>query len=60
MAVEQSDLIDIISTDRVTGDVVLTISDHLDWSDSPAHQVFLQAKLNVTVRGNHLFQERSW
>jgi hypothetical protein len=35
-----------ISTDRLTGDVVLTISDHLDWSDSTAHQVLLQSKLN--------------
>lgn len=46
MSVEQSDLIDIISTDRVTGHVVLTISDHLDWSDGTAHQMLLQTKLN--------------
>ncbi|HEV3200807.1 MAG TPA: DUF6572 domain-containing protein, partial [Bryobacteraceae bacterium] len=41
-----TDVIDIISTDRMTGHVVLTISDHLDWSDSPAHQALLQNKLN--------------
>ncbi len=46
MSVEQSDLIDIISTDSLTGHVVLTISDHLDWSDSTAHQMVLQTKLN--------------
>lgn len=46
MSVEQADVIDIISTDRLTGDVVLTISDHLDWSDSAAHQLLLQSKLN--------------
>ena len=46
MSIEQSDVIDIISTNRVTGDVSLTISDHLDWSDSAAHQLLLQKKLN--------------
>jgi Family of unknown function (DUF6572) len=46
MSVEQTDVIDIISTDRHTGDVVLTVSDHLDWSDSTAYQVLLQSKLN--------------
>ena len=30
----------------MTGQVVLTISDHLDWSDSTAHQTLLQSKLN--------------
>jgi len=28
------------------GAIVLTISDHLDWSDSTAHQYTLQAKIN--------------
>ncbi len=46
VSIEQSEAIDIISTDRVTGHVVLTISDHLDWSDSTAHQRLLQTKLN--------------
>jgi hypothetical protein len=46
VSVEQTDIIDIISTDRATGHVVLTISDHLDWSDSTAHQMLLQTKLN--------------
>jgi hypothetical protein len=46
MSVEQSDVIDFIGTDRLTGDVVLTVSDHLDWSDSTAHQLLLQTKLN--------------
>jgi glycerophosphoryl diester phosphodiesterase len=46
MSIEQSDVIDIISTDRITGDVTLTISDHLDWTDSGTHQVLLQKKLN--------------
>jgi hypothetical protein len=46
VSVEQTGVIDIISTDRVTGRIVLTISDHLDWSDSTAHQMLLQTKLN--------------
>ena len=46
MSVEQLDVVDIISVDKKTGDVVLTISDHLDWSDTIAHQSVLQAKLN--------------
>lgn len=45
MSVEQLDVIDVISTDP-TGHVVLTVSDHLDWSDTVQHQNILQAKLN--------------
>ena len=30
----------------MTGDVILTISDHLDWSDSSSHQLLLQVKMN--------------
>jgi hypothetical protein len=47
MSVEQTDVVDIISTDRDTGQVVLTISDHLDWSDRVGHQAILQKKLNT-------------
>jgi hypothetical protein len=47
MSVEQTDVVDIISIDRETGQVVLTISDHLDWSDSVGHQAILQKKLNT-------------
>ncbi len=46
MSIEQTDIVDIISTDRTNGQVVLTISDHLDWSNSTGHQLLLQAKLN--------------
>lgn len=46
MSIEHTDVIDIISTDGLTGHVVLTISDHLDWSDSTAHQMLLQTKFN--------------
>jgi len=47
VSIEQTDVIDIISTDRLTGEVVLTISDHLDWSDSISHQTILQKKFNA-------------
>lgn len=46
MSIEQTDVVDVISTDRMTRHVTLTISDHLDWSDSVAHQLLLQTKLN--------------
>lgn len=47
MAVDQPDVIDIIGVRRESGEVVLTISDHLDWSDSREHQLILQEKLNA-------------
>lgn len=46
MSVEQFDVVDIISTDKQTGHVILTISNHLDWADTIAHQTALQAKFN--------------
>ena len=46
VSIEQLDVVDIISTARFSGEVTLTISDHLDWNDSHAHQLLLQAKLN--------------
>jgi hypothetical protein len=46
VSVEQLDVVDVISTDRETGHVILTISDHLDWSNSVQHQTILQAKFN--------------
>jgi hypothetical protein len=47
VSVEQTDVVDFIGIDRWTGQVTLTISDHLDWSDSVAHQAILQRKLNA-------------
>ena len=47
MSVEQTDVVDILGVDRETGHVVLTISDHLDWSDSVGRQTILQKKLNT-------------
>jgi len=46
MSIEQGDVVDIISIDKDTGHVILTISDHLEWSDTFKHQMALQAKFN--------------
>lgn len=50
MAVEQTDQIDYIGIENSTGDVVLTISDGLDWADPPSHLAKLQEKLNCYLR----------
>jgi hypothetical protein len=47
MTVEQTKVIDIISLDKQTGQVILTVSDHLEWDDGTRHQEILQAKLNT-------------
>jgi hypothetical protein len=46
MAIDQPKVIDFIGVDKITGNIVLTISDHLDWEDSPRHQMILQEKIN--------------
>jgi len=46
MSVEDSDVVDVVSIDKQTDDVILTVSDHLEWFDSCAHQEILQTKLN--------------
>ena len=45
MAVDNPNVIDAVGTERETGIVVLTVSDHLEWND--AHLVTLQEKLNA-------------
>jgi hypothetical protein len=47
MSVEQLDVVDVMSIDPNSGHVVLTISDHLDWSDTEQHQQILQRKFNA-------------
>jgi len=46
MSVEQLNVVDVISTDKESGEVILTISDHLDWSNTVAHQTALHEKFN--------------
>ncbi len=47
MTVEQTDVIDAIGVDKETGELVLTVSDHLEWSDE--HLLLLQEKLNLYI-----------
>ena len=46
VAVDNPDVIDAVSTSRATGEVVLTIADHLPWEETHEHLVILQDKLN--------------
>lgn len=45
MSIDQTGVIDAIGVDNATGNVVLTISDHLPWSKE--HLLLLQDKLNT-------------
>jgi hypothetical protein len=45
MSVDQPDVVDIISTSK-SGEIVLSISDHLDWTDTHGHLLVLQEKIN--------------
>jgi hypothetical protein len=46
MSVEQARVIDVISLEKATGNVLLTISDHLDWTQHEDHLRLLEEKLN--------------
>jgi hypothetical protein len=46
MSVQESTIIDFISFDEKKN-VILTISDHLDWSEEHEHLVLLQEKVNT-------------
>ena len=39
-------MIDAIGVDKASGEVVLTVSDHLGWEDEASHLEALQSKLN--------------
>lgn len=47
MSVLETEFIDFIAVEGDGAEVVLTISDHLDWSEPIEHLVQLQAKLNA-------------
>jgi hypothetical protein len=46
MSVDEPKIIDFTGVDKASGEVILTISDHLDWQDSSKHQSVLQEKIN--------------
>ncbi len=50
MSIEQTDKVDAIAVEKVSGKVILTISDHLDWGDEQAHVLALQDKMNTYIR----------
>jgi hypothetical protein len=50
MAIDKINTIDLIGIDNKTGDVILTISDHLSWNDQKNHLLLLQDKLNTYLR----------
>jgi hypothetical protein len=51
MSIEQTTIIDFVSIEKASGNVRLTISDHLDWDDAEGrHLVLLQEKLNAYLR----------
>lgn len=51
MSVDQTDTVDVATIDSASGELWLTISDHLPWdSDEGNHLVLLQNKLNTYLR----------
>lgn len=47
MSIEKTEVIDFIGIDKEQGEVLLTISDHLEWDDN--HLFILQEKLNSYI-----------
>ena len=51
MSIDQTDTIDFATIDKASGDLWLTISDHLSWEENEGnHLVLLQNKLNAYLR----------
>ena len=51
MSIDQTDIIDLATIDKASGELWLTISDHLRWDqDESAHLTLLQEKLNAYLR----------
>lgn len=47
MSVENPAVVDFVSVDPETEEIVLTIADHLPWDEGHAHLLALQQKLNT-------------
>ncbi len=48
MSIEQTDVVDSIGVQQESGEVFLTITDHLDWQDgNKDHLLLLQEKVNT-------------
>jgi hypothetical protein len=51
MSVDQTDVVDAIGIEKQSGDVILTVTDHLGWCESEKEHLFLlQEKLNTYLR----------
>src|ERR1700694_1864957 len=51
MSIEQTTTVDFVSIDKKSGDVWLTVADHLPWDENEgAHLEFLQSKVNAYLR----------
>ena len=51
LSIEQTDVVDFMGIDKLTGEIVLTISDHLEWNDADEeHLWLLQEKINAYLR----------
>ncbi|HLH96423.1 MAG TPA: DUF6572 domain-containing protein [Xanthobacteraceae bacterium] len=61
MSIDQTDKIDFVHIEYATGDVLLTISDHLSWDeDEGAHLLLLQAKMNTYlafIEGGQMYRD---
>ena len=49
MSITDPSKIDALGVDKRTGDVVLTITDHLDWDAPASHLAALEAKVNAYI-----------
>ena len=48
MSIEQTDVVDSIGVGQESGEIILTITDHLDWKSSKQnHLLLLQEKINT-------------
>ena len=59
MSIEDSQKIDVISIDK-EGNVVLTISDHLEWDESNENLLILQNKINfylASIENRNLYEQ---
>lgn|SRR5690606_18319034 len=50
MSIEDIEVVDAIGVESLSGKLVMTIADHLDWSDERAHLLALQDKINAYLR----------
>jgi hypothetical protein len=50
MSIEDTDVVDAIGVENTSGKLVMTIEDHLDWSEERAHMRVLGDKVNAYLR----------